>query len=227
MGILGGAGPLCAHTITAGTDGAAVIASLRGMVTERKAVGDASVELVVDVGGVGYRLVVAPRTASGLQTGHEAFLAVHTHVRESTITLYGFSTPEERTAFELLLGAHGVGPGLALAILSIHEPAELAQVIATGNVNALKLVPGVGQKTAARLLLELQARFDYLSADGVTGSGAERPSRPPSVTSEVGEALAQLGYAPDEVREAMRALPDEGSVEELLRLALRSLAPRR
>lgn len=204
-----------------------MIASLRGVVTERKAVGDASVELVVDVGGVGYRLVVAPRTATGLQTGHEAFLAVHTHVRESAITLYGFASAEERTAFELLLGAHGVGPGLALAILSIHEPGELAQVIATGNVEALKMVPGVGQKTAARLLLELQARFDYLSADGLTLGSAERANRPPSVTSEVGEALSQLGYAPDEVRTAMRALPDEGSVEELLRLALRSLAPRR
>ena len=129
-----------------GTGGAAVIASLRGVVTERKAVGDASVELVVDVGGVGYRLVVAPRTAGGLHTGHDAFLAVHTHVREGAITLYGFASAEERTAFELLLGAHGVGPGLALAILSIHEPGELAQVIATGNVDALKLVPESGRR---------------------------------------------------------------------------------
>jgi Holliday junction DNA helicase RuvA len=203
-----------------------MIASLRGVVTERKAVGEASVEIVVDVAGVGYRLVVAPRTATGLQLGHEAFLAVYTHVRESAITLYGFTSSEERTAFELLLGAHGVGPGLALAILSIHDPHELAQVIANGNLDALKLVPGVGQKTAARLLLELQARFDYLSVDGI-GSGTGQSDRSPSVTSEVADALAQLGYAPDEVRTAVRALPDEGSVEELLRLALRSLAPRR
>ena len=204
-----------------------MIASLRGLVTERRATGDASVELVVDVGGVGYRLVVAPRTASGLQLGHEAFLAVHTHVRESAVTLYGFASAEERTAFEMLLGAHGVGPGLALAILSIYHPAELARVIANGNVEALKLVPGVGQKTAARLLLELQARFDYLSAGEMLGTGTEQSDRPPSVASEVGEALAQLGYAPDEVRTAIRALPDEGSIEELLRLALRSLASRR
>jgi len=204
-----------------------VIASLRGLVTERRTLGDAAVELVVDVGGVGYRLVVAPRTATGLQLGHEAFLAVHTHVRESAITLYGFASPEERTAFELLLGAHGVGPGLALAILTVHDPSELARVVATGDVEALKLVPGIGQKTAARLLLELQARFDYLDADGVLATGMYRSDRPPSVTAEVGEALAQLGYAPDEVRTAIRALPDEGSTEELLRLALRSLAPRR
>ena len=204
-----------------------MIASVRGLVTERRASGDASVEVVVEVAGVGYRLVVAPRTAASLQVGKEAALSVHTHVRESAITLYGFSSPEERTAFELLLGAHGVGPGLALAILGIHEPAELAQVIATGNVDALKLVPGVGLKTAARLLLELQARFDYLGADGTVKNGSPVPSGPPSAAAEVGEALAQLGYSPEEVRAAVRALPGEGSVEELLRLALRNLAPRR
>ena len=198
------------------------------MSTERRPLGDAAVDLVVDVGGVGYRLLVAPRTAAGLLLGHEAAFAVHTHVREGAITLYGFASSEERTAFELLLGAHGVGPGLALAILSIHDPAELAEVIATGNVDALRLVPGVGQKTAARLLLELQARFDYLNLDGVARRRRRRgPSRPPSVAAEVGDALAQLGYAPDEARAALRSLPEEGSVEELLRLALRSLAPRR
>jgi len=204
-----------------------MIASVRGVVTERRPMGDASVDLVVEVGGVGYRLLVAPGTASRLQLGQEASLAVHTHVRESAITLYGFATAEERTAFELLLGAHGVGPGLALAILSVHEPAELAQVIATGNVDALKLVPGVGQKTAARLLLELQARFDYLGADGALQNGSRPAGGPPAVAAEVGEALTQLGYSPEEVRTALRGLPAEGSVEELLRLALRNLAPRR
>lgn len=204
-----------------------MIASLRGVVTERTSTGDFAVDLVVDVAGVGYRLFCAPRTAASAQVGHEASFAVHTHVREGAITLYGFASPEERTAFELLLGAHGVGPGLALAILSVHDPAELVQVIANGNVDALKLVPGVGQKTAARLLVELQARFDLLSADGVIGAGTSQSNRLASVTSEVGQALAQLGYAPDEVRAALRGLSGEGSVEELLREALRSLAPRR
>ena len=201
-----------------------MIASLRGVVTERRPLGEA-VDLVVDVAGVGYRLVVAPGTASELQLGREATLTVHTHVRESAITLYGFGSAEERTAFELLLGAHGVGPGLALAILSIHAPAELAQVIARGDVEALKLVPGVGQRTAARLLLELQARFDYLGLASQAGSpGLDRP---PSLSAEVGEALSQLGYSPEEVRTALRSLPAEGTVEELLRQALRNLAPRR
>ena len=204
-----------------------MIGSLRGLVAERRPLGDSAVDLVVDVGGVGYRLLVTPRTAAGLLLGHEAAFAVHTHVREGAITLYGFASSDERTAFELLLGAHGVGPGLALAILGIHDPGELAEVIATGNVDALRLVPGVGQKTAARLLLELQARFDFLSVDGVLASGSPRPSRPPTLAAEVGEAHAQHGYAPDEARAALRTLPEEGSVEELLRLALRNLAPRR
>ncbi len=203
-----------------------MIASLRGVVTERRPLGEA-VDLVVDVAGVGYRLVVAPGTASELQLGREATLAVHTHVRESAITLYGFGSAEERTAFELLLGAHGVGPGLALAILSIHAPAELAQVIARGDVEALKLVPGVGQRTAARLLLELQARFDYLGLAGASQAGSPGLDRPPSLSAEVGEALSQLGYSPEEVRTALRSLPAEGTVEELLRQALRNLAPRR
>lgn len=205
-----------------------MIASLRGLVTERRAAGDAAVDLVVEVGGVGYRLLVAPRTAAGVQVGHEQSFAVHTHVRESAITLYGFASCEERTAFELVLGAHGVGPGLALAILNVHSPAELARVIASGNVEALKLVPGVGQKTGARLLLELQSRFDYLGPSvGLPVNGSEPAERPHSNAAEVSEALVELGYTPEEVRTALRALPEEGSVQELLRAALRTLAPRR
>jgi Holliday junction DNA helicase RuvA len=153
---------------------------------------------------VGYRLLVAPKTAASLQVGQEGFFAVHTHVRESAITLYGFASPEERTAFELLLGAHGVGPGLALAILSIHEPVELARVIASGDVEALKLVPGVGQKTAARLLLELQARFDYLGTDGVPRNGGGRGAFPARLRARGG---AQRHAGPARRGDRRRAAP--------------------
>ena len=91
----------------------------------------------------------------------------------------------------------------------------------------MKLVPGVGQKTAARLLLELQARFDYLGPEAGLHNGFLQRGQAPTPAAEVGEALAQLGYSPEEVRTATRALPGEGTVEELLRLALRNLAPRR
>lgn len=203
-----------------------MIGALRGLVLERRALSDAAAELVVDVGGVGYRVTVAPRLAASAVVGDgEISLSVHTHVREAAITLYGFSSSEERDAFELLLGAHGVGPALALAVISVHPPGRLAEIVAAGDADALTLVPGVGKKTATRLLVELKARYDQFEI------GELLPPSPsalgPSVTADVSEALTQLGYGPEEVRAALRLLPSEGSAEELLRLALRDLASRR
>ncbi|MHB1988366.1 MAG: Holliday junction branch migration protein RuvA [Acidimicrobiales bacterium] len=204
-----------------------MIGHLRGLVIERHGAGDTAVELVVDVGGVGYRVLVSPRLGAAVVPGDgEVALAVHTHVREGAITLYGFATSAERQTFELLLGAHGVGPALALAIVSVHGPDRLPEIVGAGDVDALTLVPGVGKKTATRLLVELKARFDQLGVGGgativLAGPGA------PSVTTDVSEALVQLGYSPDEVRTVLRALPNEGTAEELLRHALRELAPRR
>ncbi len=203
-----------------------MIGSLRGLVAERRSTGEHAVELVVDVQGVGYRVLVPPRVAASAVPGDgELQLSVHTHVREGSITLYGFSSPEERESFELLLGAHGVGPALALAIVSVHRPARLAEVVGSGDVDALTLVPGVGKKTAARLLVELKSRFDHLAEEA--GPLERATGAPPSVTADVSEALSQLGYGSEEVRAVLRALPSEGSAEELLRVALRELAPRR
>lgn len=188
--------------------------------------GETAAELIVDVGGVGYRVTVSPRLAAAVIPGDgEMALSVHTHVREGSITLYGFATIEERESFELLLGAHGVGPSLALAIVSVHPPARLAEIVAGSDVDGLSLVPGIGKKTATRLLVELKSRLDQFDA---AGSASLLGSRvPPSVTADVSEALAQLGYGSDEVRAVLRELPADGSAEELLRLALRDLAPRR
>jgi len=228
-----------------------MIGYLRGRVVERRIVGDTAVELVVDVGGVGYRVFVSPRLASsvgalstagaGASAGAnlngagsmsdsgrgapEVTLSVHTHVREGAITLYGFADADERRAFELLLGAHGVGPSLALAIVSVHGPSRLVEIVTGDDLDALTLVPGVGRKTAMRLLVVLKSRFGEL--DGTTASMVSLLGGTPSAASEVADALAQLGYGPEEVRAAVRALPTEGSVEELLRSALRELAPRR
>jgi Holliday junction DNA helicase RuvA len=204
-----------------------MIGYLRGLVVERRAVGDNVVELVVDVGGVGYRVLVSPRLAAAVVPGDgEVTLAVHTHVREGAIVLYGFSGPDERQTFELLLGAHGVGPALALAIVSVHSPSRLAQVVADSDVDALTLVPGVGKKTATRLMVELKSRFDQLDV-GAGAAALLSGGAVPSVTADVSEALAQLGYGTDEVRSVLRTLPGEGTAEELLRIALRELAPRR
>ena len=203
-----------------------MIGSLRGLVVERRSTGDHAVELVVDVHGVGYRVLVPRRVAASAVPGDgEMQLAVHTHVREGSITLYGFSGPEERESFELLLGAHGVGPALALAIVSVHGPSRLAEVVGSGDVDALTLVPGVGKKTAARLLIELKSRFDRLG--GEIGPLEVASGGTASAAADVSEALSQLGYGSEEVRAVLRALPSEASAEELLRMALRELAPRR
>lgn len=204
-----------------------MIGSLRGSLAERTPSGDSAADLVVDVGGVGYRLLVGARCAAALgPVGSPVALAVHTHVREGAITLYGFAEPAERRAFELLIGAHGVGPALALAILGTYSPAELARAVAADDVDALMLVPGVGRKTAARLVVELGQRADDLAGLPTAGAPA-LASRPVAggVHAEVAEALAALGYAPDEARAAIGRIASEGTVEDLLRAALRELAP--
>jgi Holliday junction DNA helicase RuvA len=194
-----------------------MIGSLRGRVIDRTPRG----EMLVDVGGVGYRAQVAPRTLATLGSlGGEVVLHTHLHVREDALSLYGFATREERDCFESLIAARGVGPSLALAILSVHPPAELAGVLAEGDVDALTLVPGVGKKSATRLLVELKARLDVpLDQPPVAEAAPTAPSR-----ADLRSALAGLGYGPDEVGDVLRELPAEGDLEELLRSALRLLA---
>ena len=200
-----------------------MIGRLRGTLVHRSPRG----EVTVDVGGVGYRISVAPSTIVALGTlGDEVVVHTHLHVREDALTLYGFPTAEGRDCFESLLGAHGVGPGLALAILSVHGPAELRSVVLDGDLDALTLVPGVGRKTAARLLLELKSRLDVpddFGNDAEACNGAGGTPNPASSKSEVRAALAALGYQPDEVRHAIAALPPEGEVTALIRSALQTL----
>jgi Holliday junction DNA helicase RuvA len=199
-----------------------VIGSLRGRLLDRGAG-----EVLVEVGGVGYTVVVAPTTAVSLgAVGDEVFVWVHHHVREDAQTLYGFAGRDEKATFVALIGAHGVGPALALAILSVHGPAALARILADDDVAALCLVPGVGKKTAARLLIELKARLHIPLSDpvsvvaGANGNGHAVPS----AHADVREALAGLGYTSDEVRLAMADLADDGDAAALLRQALGRLA---
>lgn len=205
-----------------------MIGSLRGRLAELEPAGEQAVDCIVEVNGVGYRVTVGSRLAGSLgPIGTDVALAVHTHVREGAITLYGFANALERRTFEALLGAHGVGPALALAILSVHRPDVLAGLVASGDLDALCLVPGVGRKTAQRLVVDLGQRLEDLvpvvagASGGLTGLGGAR--------AEVAEALAALGYARDEVRGALERVSDElaDDMEALLREALRDLAPRR
>jgi Holliday junction DNA helicase RuvA len=194
-------------------------------------------EVIVDVAGVGYRVTVTPATAASLVAGgaqKPVTLFVHTHVREDAIVLYGFVHDDERRCFEVLLGSHGVGPALALAIMAALSPAALSTAVIEDDLETLCSVPGVGRKTAARLLIELKSRLDLpdLSVD-LAGASVGGAADPASATrgvrtprSEARAALSELGYAPDEIRGALDGLRDDVDVEEMLRLALRELASR-
>jgi Holliday junction DNA helicase RuvA len=191
-------------------------------------------EVIVDVAGVGYRVMVTPAAAAALVAGGaetEATLYVHTHVREDAIVLYGFVHDDERRCFEVLLGSHGVGPALALAIMAMLSPAALSTAVLEDDLDTLCTVPGVGRKTAARLLIELKSRLDLpdLSLDPASGAlvGADPLARASRTSrAEARAALSELGYAPDEIRGALDGLRDDVGVEEMLRLALRELASR-
>jgi Holliday junction DNA helicase RuvA len=195
-----------------------MIGSLRGTVLECSPTG----EVVVEVGGVGYRLLVPLGALAVLEPGSAAFLFTHLHVRDDAMLLYGFTTRDERDTFEALIGATGVGPKLALAILSVHSPVMLQRALLADDLDALTLVPGVGKRTAQRLMIELRARLEVTTPIAVV-PGVE----PVSGRADVRQALAGLGYDADEVREAVAQLPDDGSVEDLLRDALRRLATAR
>ncbi|MEA2900576.1 MAG: holliday junction helicase RuvA, partial [Actinomycetota bacterium] len=174
--------------------GSPMIGRLRGALVHRSLRG----EVMLDVGGVGYRISVSPSTAVALGSiGNEVVVHTHLHVREDALTLFGFATADARDCFESLLGAHGVGPGLALAILSTHGPDELRRLVLDGDLDGLTLVPGVGRKTAARLLLELKSRLDVPEGAGFEADGAVTNGSP---RADVRAALAALGYQPDEVR---------------------------
>jgi len=201
-----------------------VIGSLRGVLLDWQPRSTGGAEVLVEVGGVGYRVVVPAGALAG-SVGEAVFLHVHTHVREDAIVLYGFAGRDERACFEALIGAHGVGPAVALGLLSVHSPASLRRAVATDDVDALTLVPGIGRKTATRLLVELKSRLDA----GVDGEGPQPfvPGGSPSLLAEVRSALAALGYGADEIRQAVAGLPEEGTVEDHLRTALRELAAAR
>ena len=194
-----------------------MIGSLRGTVLDR-AIGG---EVLLEVGGVGYRVAVPSGTVAALEPGGAAFLFTHLVVREDAMSLYGFPDREQRDTFEALMSATGVGPKLALAVLSVHSPSALRRAVVEGDLDALTLVPGVGKRTAQRLMIELAAKLGTTSPDpaGVEGG--------PSARAEVRAALEGLGYGVEEVRYVLDTLPLDGPVEILLKEALKLLAVER
>lgn len=196
-----------------------MIGSLRGKVLERNSDGTA----LIEVSGIGYLVHVTPRTLAELEPTSSAFMYVYEHLREDAHTLYAFLERDERGSFETLIATHGIGPAMAMSILAVHSPRSLVDIVATADLASLTLVPGVGRKTAERLLVELKGRLNLPFLD----DSRELSSGSSSAIADVREALAGLGYGNDEIRDALRQLPASESPEQLLRLALNTLGVRR
>ena len=193
-----------------------MIGSLRGSVLERTTDG----EVLLEVGGVGYLVTVSSRVFAELEPGTPVFLYVHHHIREDAQTLYGFASRDDRSTFQALIATHGIGPALAVAILATHPPAALFDVVSNNDTAAMTLVPGVGKKTAERLIIELRDRLAVPVLDGGDGGSV-------SAVADVRDALASLGYGTDEIRDVLRELPTGADSASLLRDALKMLGARR
>jgi holliday junction DNA helicase RuvA len=198
-----------------------VIAYLRGRIFAKH-----PNRIIVDVNGVGYEVAVPLSTFYGLgEPGAEIALRIHTHVREDALLLYGFATLLELDLFERLIGISGIGPKVALAVLSGIEPKDLVRAVERGDVARLTAIPGVGKKTSERMVLELKDRLP--SARLVAETAGAAASEAPVLRDDVLSALTNLGYhrplAEEAVDAAVRATPD-GSFERTLKQALRELA---
>lgn len=203
-----------------------MIGRLVGILVERGLDG----ACVIDVSGVGYEVLVPIGTLGKLPQGTELVtLHVHTHVREDEITLYGFATLEDRAAFRVLLSVSGIGPRLAIAVLSALDAKELARAIARDDRAAFKGISGVGKKTVERILLELKDKLivSPSSAGSLISPVPTSAPRRAGVLGTVVATLIQLGYKPSEAERAAAALEDHSqdkTVEQLLRDALAVLA---
>ncbi|MGH3001135.1 MAG: Holliday junction branch migration protein RuvA [Gaiellaceae bacterium] len=185
-----------------------MIARLRGRIAGRAGAG-----LIVDVNGVGY-LVHATPSVQRLG-GQEIAIEIHTIVREDALQLYGFATAAERELFELLLGVSGVGPKVALAIVSGSTPAELGRAIARDDVKRFQAIPGVGLKTAQRVVLELKEKLVLVEPDAAGAAGGDLTAR---------DALVELGWSLVDAERALAGVDPGLAVEEQVRRALRAAA---
>ena len=184
-----------------------MIAQLRGRVVARRLDG-----VVVDVGGVGYLVQATQRALDKARTGEEVVLDTYLHVREDALQLYGFAEPAERELFELLLSVSGVGPKVALAILSNSTPGDLRRAIALEDETRLVAIPGIGKKTAQRIVLELKEKLGPVEVLGET----------PAEELVARDALVELGYSVPEAERALAGTDPELPPEERVRLALRA-----
>ena len=198
-----------------------MIAFLRGRILDKQ-----PNLLIVDVQGVGYEVHVPLSTYYDVgEAGSEVSLRIHTHVREEAFHLYGFLTPIEQQLFERLLAISGIGPKLAVAVLSGIEPRDLIGAVQRGDIGRLTGIPGVGRKTAERMVLELKDRLKQLS---VSASGEQPPAVAPGerLRDDVLSALQNLGYhrpLAEKAVDSTLSSTGERSFEDALKAALREL----
>jgi len=170
--------------------------------------------IVLDVGGVGYEIGVTPRTLSFLPPlGDDAVVHTHLYVREDVLALFGFASTDERDLFRILITVSGIGPRMAMAMLGTMSPDELRIAVRSDDTAALTLVPGIGKRSAQKIILELRPRFDL----------PDTQIEPRSALGEVRLALEGLGYQPDEIRAAVASVPSDLPTAEMLRLVLKEL----
>jgi Holliday junction DNA helicase RuvA len=189
-----------------------MISFVEGTIAERG--GD---RVVIEAGGLGYEVFVSAGTLAALPPkGKRARVLTHLHVRDDALVLFGFATPAERDLFHLLVGVNSIGPKLALAVLSALHPDALRRAVLDGDAEAITVVPGVGKKVAARIVLDLKDKL---------GGEVELPGAGP--LAEVREALVAMGLSPQEVQEAMAGIDGDGApLEVLLRRALQRAGSR-
>src|SRR5215207_6342235 len=197
-----------------------MIHRLRGILVEKD-----TQSVVVDVGEVGYRASASVATLQTLPSlGEEVVIHTRMVVREDAMLLFGFASPEERVAFDALTAVSKVGPKLALSVLSAMSPLEISEAVARGDVPKLSSVPGLGRKTAERLVLELKGKdLAYFGPEPVVSSdgGGGGPYM------EAREALTGLGYSLEEAEKALNGIPPQDSVEKYIKEALRRIGSRR
>lgn len=174
---------------------------------------------VLDVGGVGFKLAMSTPSLAALPAeGDEVTVHTYLQVREDDLSLYGFESLDERALFERLIAVSGVGPKVALAVLSGLQPDALKRALAAEDVALLSSIPGVGKKTAQRLIVELKDKLDLPDLAPSGGPGPE-----PAAAAEARDALLSMGFAPAEAAMALRDAPAGASAEQLLKLALKAL----
>ncbi len=183
--------------------------------------------VVIDVGGLGFDVQATPTTLSMCREGQDSTLFTSLVVREDSLTLFGFSTSDERDTFDILQGVSGIGPRIALAILSVHTPDTLRDAVAREDTAALQRVPGIGKKSAQRLVLELASKLGSVRGNNTVSTGGAAPA---AIASDVLEALVGLGWPERDASAALVKAQEENSsadVPTLLRTSLQVLGSRR